>query len=65
MKMKVLIKILLGAVMLAPSLAWSDAEKSKIFLLANQSTDSTSVTVVEMNTALDEKLIKFFACSAA
>ena len=59
MKMKVLIKILLGAVMLAPGLAWSDADKSKIFLLANQSTGSSNVTVVEMYTALDKKLIKF------
>ena len=50
---------LLGALMLAPSMSWSDADKSKIFLLANQSTASAQVTALEVYSTLDAKLSEF------
>ena len=45
--------------MLAPSMSWSDADTSKIFLLANQSTASTQVTALEVYSTLDAKLSEF------
>jgi outer membrane protein OmpA-like peptidoglycan-associated protein len=59
MKIIVLIKSLLGALMLAPSMAWSDADTSKIFLLATQSTASNQVTALEVYSRLDAKLSEF------
>ena len=45
--------------MLAPNFAWSDADTSKIFLLANHSTVSTKVTALEVYSTLDSKLSEF------
>ena len=45
--------------MLAPSMSWSDADTSKIFLLANQSTASAQVTALEVYSTLDAKLSEF------
>ena len=45
--------------MLAPSMSWSDADTSKIFLVANQSTASTQVTALEVYSILDAKLSEF------
>ena len=45
--------------MLAPNFAWSDADTSKVFLLANQNTASTQVTALEVYTSLDAKLSEF------
>ncbi len=45
--------------MLAPSMSWSDADKSKIFLLANQRPASTQVTAFEVYSTLDAKLSEF------
>ena len=45
--------------MLAPNFAWSDADTSKVFLLANRSTDSAQVTALEVYTTLDAKLSEF------
>lgn len=45
--------------MLAPNFAWSDADTSKVFLLANQSTASGQVTASEVYTSLDAKLSDF------
>ena len=45
--------------MLAPSMSWSDADTSKIFLLANQSTASAQVTALEVYSTLDAKLREF------
>ncbi len=59
MNIKFLRTSLLGALMLAPSFAWSDADTSKIFLLANQSTASHQVTSFEGLHALDAKLSEF------
>ena len=50
---------LLGALMLAPSMSWSDADTYKIFLLANQSTASAQVTALEVYSTLDAKLSEF------
>ena len=59
MNIKFLRTSLLGALMLAPNFAWSDADTSKIFLLANQSTASTQVTALEVYSSLDAKLSEF------
>ena len=59
MNIKFLRTSLLGALMLAPSMSWSDADTSKIFLLANQSTASTQVTALEVYSTLDAKLSEF------
>ena len=45
--------------MLAPSMTWSDADKSKIFLLANQRPANTQVTAFEVYSTLDTKLSEF------
>ena len=45
--------------MLAPNYAWSDADASKIFLLANHSTASAEVTALEVYSTLDAKLSEF------
>ena len=45
--------------MLAPSMSWSDADKSKIFLLANQRPASTQVTAFKVYSTLDAKLSEF------
>ena len=45
--------------MLAPNFAWSDADTSKIFLLANQSTASAQVTALEVYSTLDAKLSEY------
>ena len=45
--------------MFAPSMSWSDADTSKIFLLANQGTVSTNVTALRVYIALDTKLSEF------
>ena len=45
--------------MLAPNFAWSDADTTKIFLLANQSTVITQVTALEVYSRLDAKLSEF------
>ena len=45
--------------MLAPSMSWSDADTSKIFLLANQRTASTKVTALEVYSTLDTKLSEY------
>ena len=59
MNIKLLKTSILGALMLAPNFAWSDADTAKIFLLANQSTASGQVTESEVYTSLDAKLIDF------
>jgi outer membrane protein OmpA-like peptidoglycan-associated protein len=59
MNIKFLRTSLLGALMLAPNFAWSDADTSKIFLLANQSTAITQVTALEVYSTLDAKLSEF------
>ena len=45
--------------MLAPNFAWSDADTSKVFLLANQSTAIIQVTALEVYSTLDAKLSEF------
>ena len=50
---------LVGALMFAPSMSWSDADTSKIFLLANQSTASAQVTTLEVYSTLDAKLSEY------
>lgn len=45
--------------MLAPNFASSDADTSKVFLLANQSTANTQITALEVYTTLDAKLSEF------
>ena len=50
---------LLAALTLAPNFALSDADTSKIFLLANQSKISSQVTASEVYSSLDEKLSAF------
>lgn len=45
--------------MLAPNFAWSDADTSKIFLLANQSTASAQVTALEVYSTLDAKMSEY------
>ena len=45
--------------MFAPSMSWSDADTSKIFLLANQSTASAQVTTLEVYSTLDAKLSEY------
>ena len=59
MNIKFLRTSLLGALMLAPNFAWSDADTSKIFLLANQSTASAQVTALEVYSTLDAKLSEY------
>ena len=59
MNMKFLRPSLVGALMLAPSLVWSDADASKVFLLANQSKASAQVTALEVYSTLDAKLSEF------
>lgn len=59
MDIKFLRTSLLGALMLAPNFAWSDADTSKIFLLANQNSAITQVTALEMYSTLDAKLSEF------
>ena len=59
MNIKSLRTSLLGALMLAPNFAWSDADTSKIFLLANQRTASAQTTALEVYTTLDAKLSEF------
>jgi outer membrane protein OmpA-like peptidoglycan-associated protein len=59
MNIKFLRTSLLGALMLASNFAWSDADTSKIFLLANQSTASAQVTALEVYSTLDAKLSEF------
>ena len=59
MNIKFLSPSLLGALMLAPNFAWSDADTSKIFLLANQSTASAQVTALEVYSTLDAKLSEY------
>ena len=59
MNIKFLSPSLLGALMLAPNFAWSDADISKIFLLANQSTASAQVTALEVYSTLDAKLSEY------
>ena len=59
MNIKLLRAGLLGALMLAPSLVWSDTDTSKVFLLANQTTTSTQVTASDVYTKLDAKLSEF------
>ena len=59
MNIKFLRTSLLGALMLAPSMTWSDADKSKIFLLANQRPANTQVTAFEVYSTLDTKLSEF------
>jgi outer membrane protein OmpA-like peptidoglycan-associated protein len=50
---------LLGALVLVPNLAWSDAGTSRIFLLANQADGSTEATTLEVYSTLDQKLSEF------
>lgn len=59
MNIKFLRTSLLGALMLAPNFAWSDADTSKIFLLANQSPAITQGTALEVYSTLDAKLSEF------
>ncbi|OAH08380.1 Outer membrane porin F precursor [Rhodobacteraceae bacterium SB2] len=59
MNIKFLRTSLLGALTLAPNFAWSDADTSKIFLLANQSTTSAEVTALKVYATLDAKLSEF------
>jgi outer membrane protein OmpA-like peptidoglycan-associated protein len=59
MNIKFLRTSLLGVLMLAPNYAWSDADASKIFLLANHSTASAEVTALEVYSTLDAKLSEF------
>lgn len=47
--------------MLAPNLAWSDVDTSKVFLLANQSQASRQITASEVYTSLDGKLSAFMS----
>ena len=59
MKIGMFVKSLLGALMLAPNFAWSDADTTKVFLLANQTELSTKVATLGVYNALDEKLSDF------
>lgn len=59
MNMKFLRPSLLGVLMVVPNFAWSDADASKIFLLANHSTASVQVTALEVYSTLDAKLSEF------
>jgi outer membrane protein OmpA-like peptidoglycan-associated protein len=59
MNIKFLRLSLVGALMLAPNFAWSDADASKIFLLANQANGTAESTTLEVYSTLDEKLSVF------
>ena len=50
---------LVGALMFAPTFAWSDSDASKVFLLANQSTANNQITALEVYSTLDTKLSEF------
>ena len=52
-------KCLIGALMFVPTLAWSDADTARVFLLANQTEPSTKVATLGVYSALEEKLIEF------
>ena len=45
--------------MFVPTLAWSDADTARVFLLANQTEPSTKVATLGVYSALDEKLSEF------
>ena len=49
----------MGAIIVAPSIAWSDADSSRIFLLANQSSETTIAATTETYSYVDEKLNGF------
>ena len=59
MDIKFLRTSLVGALMLAPNFAWSDADTTKIFLLANQRPAITQITALEVYSTLDAKLSEF------
>ena len=59
MNIRLLGTSLLGALVLAPNLTWSDADTSKIFLLANQTDGTAEATTLEVYSTLDEKLSRF------
>ena len=52
-------RVLVGAIIVAPSIAWSDADSSRIFLLANQSSETTIAATTETYSYVDEKLNGF------